>query len=129
GGARVRQLPVDPRRGARGDRRGGHRGGPGLRRRIGEVRARTRIDGPEDRLVPGDLVQDRAHAGPGVHGPVRLSRRGAPHAGREATQVDGGYGFMNEYPVPRHYRDSKILEIGEGTTEVQLMLIARGLGL
>jgi short/branched chain acyl-CoA dehydrogenase len=48
---------------------------------------------------------------------------------RDATQVHGGYGFMNEYPVARHYRDSKILEIGEGTTEVQLMLIARELGL
>ncbi len=48
---------------------------------------------------------------------------------RDATQVHGGYGFMNEYPVARHYRDSKILEVGEGTTEVQLMLIARELGL
>ena len=48
---------------------------------------------------------------------------------RDATQIHGGYGFMNEYPVARHYRDSKILEIGEGTTEVQLMLIARALGL
>jgi short-chain 2-methylacyl-CoA dehydrogenase len=48
---------------------------------------------------------------------------------RDATQVHGGYGFMNEYPVARQYRDSKILEIGEGTTEVQLMLIARELGL
>ena len=48
---------------------------------------------------------------------------------RDATQVHGGYGFMNEYTVSRHYRDSKILEIGEGTTEVQLMLIARELGL
>jgi short/branched chain acyl-CoA dehydrogenase len=48
---------------------------------------------------------------------------------RDATQIHGGYGFMNEYPVARHYRDSKILEIGEGTTEVQLMLIARSLGL
>ncbi|MCW2620725.1 MAG: fatty acid CoA dehydrogenase [Frankiales bacterium] len=48
---------------------------------------------------------------------------------RDATQVHGGYGFMNEYSVSRHYRDSKILEVGEGTTEVQLMLIARGLGL
>ncbi len=47
---------------------------------------------------------------------------------RDATQIHGGYGFMNEYPVARHYRDSKILEIGEGTTEVQLMLIARELG-
>ena len=48
---------------------------------------------------------------------------------RDATQIFGGYGFMNEYPVARHYRDSKILEIGEGTTEVQLMLIAREAGL
>jgi short-chain 2-methylacyl-CoA dehydrogenase len=47
---------------------------------------------------------------------------------REATQVFGGYGFMNEYPVARHWRDSKILEIGEGTSEVQRMLIARDLG-
>jgi len=46
---------------------------------------------------------------------------------RDATQIHGGYGFMNEYLVARHYRDSKILEIGEGTTEVQLMLIAREL--
>ncbi len=48
---------------------------------------------------------------------------------RDATQIHGGYGFMNEYPVARHYRDSKILEIGEGTSEVQLMLIAREIGL
>ncbi len=48
---------------------------------------------------------------------------------RDATQVHGGYGFMNEYLVARHYRDSKILEVGEGTTEVQLMLIGRELGL
>ncbi|MFC4604970.1 acyl-CoA dehydrogenase family protein [Rhodococcus kronopolitis] len=48
---------------------------------------------------------------------------------RDATQIFGGYGFMNEYPVARHYRDSKILEVGEGTTEVQLMLIAREAGL
>ena len=48
---------------------------------------------------------------------------------REATQVFGGYGFMNETPVARMWRDSKILEIGEGTSEVQRMLIARDLGL
>ena len=48
---------------------------------------------------------------------------------RAATQVFGGYGFMNEYPVARHWRDAKILEIGEGTSEVQRMLIARELGL
>jgi short/branched chain acyl-CoA dehydrogenase len=48
---------------------------------------------------------------------------------REATQIHGGYGFMNEYPVARFWRDSKILEIGEGTSEVQRMLIARELGM
>ncbi|MEV0604027.1 acyl-CoA dehydrogenase family protein [Streptomyces sp. NPDC050315] len=48
---------------------------------------------------------------------------------REATQIHGGYGFMNEYPVARMWRDSKILEIGEGTSEVQRMLIAREMGL
>ena len=47
---------------------------------------------------------------------------------RDATQIFGGYGFLNENPVARQFRDSKILEIGEGTTEVQLMVIARGLG-
>lgn len=48
---------------------------------------------------------------------------------RAATQVFGGYGFTIEFPVGRFYRDAKILEIGEGTTQVQQMLIARGLGL
>ncbi|MDT9700343.1 acyl-CoA dehydrogenase family protein [Streptomyces sp. P17] len=48
---------------------------------------------------------------------------------RDATQIHGGYGFMNEYPVARMWRDSKILEIGEGTSEVQRMLIAREMGL
>ena len=47
---------------------------------------------------------------------------------RAATQVFGGYGFMNEFPVARFYRDAKVLEIGEGTSEVQRMLIARELG-
>jgi short-chain 2-methylacyl-CoA dehydrogenase len=47
---------------------------------------------------------------------------------RDATQVFGGYGFMNEFPVGRFYRDAKVLEIGEGTSEVQRMLIARELG-
>ncbi len=50
-------------------------------------------------------------------------------ATRTATQVFGGNGFMEEFPVARFYRDAKILEIGEGTSEVQRMLIARGLGL
>jgi butyryl-CoA dehydrogenase len=47
----------------------------------------------------------------------------------QAVQVFGGYGFMDEYPVSRFFRDAKILEIGEGTSEVQRMVIARELGL
>lgn len=58
-----------------------------------------------------------------------ISSEAAMDNARDATQIHGGYGFINEYPVARHYRDSKILEIGEGTTEVQLILIARSLGL
>ncbi len=50
-------------------------------------------------------------------------------ATRIATQVFGGNGFMEEYPVARFYRDAKILEIGEGTSEVQRMVLAKGLGL
>ena len=58
-----------------------------------------------------------------------FSSEAAIAATRTATQVFGGYGFMEEYPVARFYRDAKVLEIGEGTSEVQRMLIARGLGL
>jgi short-chain 2-methylacyl-CoA dehydrogenase len=58
-----------------------------------------------------------------------VSSEAAMDNAREATQIFGGYGFMNEYPVGRFYRDAKILEIGEGTSEVQRMLIARDLGL
>jgi alkylation response protein AidB-like acyl-CoA dehydrogenase len=54
-----------------------------------------------------------------------LSHRVVNHA----LQIHGGYGFMDEYPISRLYRDQKILEIGEGTNEVQRMVISRHLGL
>ena len=57
------------------------------------------------------------------------SSEAAMAATRTATQIFGGAGFMEEYPVARFYRDAKILEIGEGTSEVQRLVIARGLGL
>jgi alkylation response protein AidB-like acyl-CoA dehydrogenase len=57
------------------------------------------------------------------------STEAAVTAAREACQIFGGYGFTTEYPVGRFYQDAKILEIGEGTSEIQRMLIARDLGL
>jgi short/branched chain acyl-CoA dehydrogenase len=57
------------------------------------------------------------------------STEAAIDATRAATQVFGGYGFIDETAVSRHYRDAKILEIGEGTSEVQRLVIARTLGL
>ena len=58
-----------------------------------------------------------------------VASEAAVASAREAAQIFGGYGFMNEYPVGRFYRDAKILEIGEGTSEVQRLLIARSLNL
>jgi butyryl-CoA dehydrogenase len=58
-----------------------------------------------------------------------VTSESAVTATRLATQVLGGYGFMEEYPLARFYRDAKVLEIGEGTSEIQRLLIARGLGL
>src|SRR3954447_5354313 len=55
------------------------------------------------------------------------STESAVTATRIATQIFGGYGFMEEYPVTRFYRDAKVLEIGEGTSEVQRMLVPRSL--
>ena len=49
-------------------------------------------------------------------------------ATRDAVQIHGGYGFMEEFPISRLFRDQKILEIGEGTNEVQRMVIAKQLG-
>ena len=57
------------------------------------------------------------------------STEAAVTATRDATQIYGGYGYMDETPVSRFYRDAKILEIGEGTSEIQRVVISRGLGL
>ena len=82
-------------------------------------------------------LKDQHHAGRRPAADVKqaaaiaklYSTEAAVSAARVATQVFGGNGFMEEYPVARFYRDAKILEIGEGTSEVQRMVVARGLGL
>jgi short-chain 2-methylacyl-CoA dehydrogenase len=56
------------------------------------------------------------------------SGRLAVRAAEEAVQIHGGYGYIEEYPICRFYRDAKILTIGEGTDEIQQMVIARALG-
>jgi alkylation response protein AidB-like acyl-CoA dehydrogenase len=53
----------------------------------------------------------------------------AMKATRNAIQILGGYGYTREYPVERYFRDVKLCEIGEGTSEVQRMVISRQLGL
>ncbi|MGC8481836.1 MAG: acyl-CoA dehydrogenase family protein, partial [Acidimicrobiales bacterium] len=58
-----------------------------------------------------------------------LASEAANKAAYIATQLEGGYGFIEETPATRHYQDARILTIGEGTSEVQKLLIARGLGL
>ena len=74
------------------------------------------------RLVAGQPVKRQAAIA------KLVASNAAMDNAREATQIFGGYGFMNEFPVGRFYRDAKVLEIGEGTSEVQRMIIARELG-
>jgi short-chain 2-methylacyl-CoA dehydrogenase len=75
------------------------------------------------RLVAGQPIKEEA-----AIAKLTTSNAAMDNA-RDATQIFGGYGFMNEFPVARFYRDAKVLEIGEGTSEVQKMIIARELGL
>jgi len=76
-----------------------------------------------------DAGRPKAHIKQAASMAKLYATEAAVAAARTATQVFGGNGFMEEYPVARFYRDAKILEIGEGTSEVQRMLIARSLGL
>jgi short-chain 2-methylacyl-CoA dehydrogenase len=72
--------------------------------------------------------QGRPYKGPAAVAKLYASEIAVTSA-REAVQVHGAYGFMEEFPVARYYRDSKALEIGEGTSEIMRWIIARDLGL
>jgi alkylation response protein AidB-like acyl-CoA dehydrogenase len=88
-------------------------------------------------LEAGDLLTCRAAAGVDAGVPSEIdaslaklhATRSYVTATREGTQVFGGYGFTNEYPIARHYRDAKYLEIGGGTSEIQKLIIGRSMGL
>ena len=56
-----------------------------------------------------------------------LASETAMYAAREAVQIFGGYGYTKDYPVERFYRDAKVMEIYEGTSEIQMIVIARNL--
>jgi short-chain 2-methylacyl-CoA dehydrogenase len=108
----------------------GHRLGyyQGIQFKIADMEARAN----GARLAWYDAAA-RMHAGEPFKKHAAIAKLTASNAAmdnaRDATQIFGGYGFMNEFPVARFYRDAKILEIGEGTSEVQRMIIARELGL
>jgi alkylation response protein AidB-like acyl-CoA dehydrogenase len=75
------------------------------------------------------LLKDRGESFTLIAAQAKLKTgRLAVRATEEAVQIHGGYGYIEEYPVCRYYRDAKILTIGEGTDEVQQMVIARALG-
>jgi butyryl-CoA dehydrogenase len=93
-----------------------------------------------------DIATRIHHARLAVYNAGKLKQDGQPHkteasmvklfatemavdVAREAVQLHGGYGYIEEFPVARFYRDAKVLEIGEGTSEVQRIIIARQLGL
>ena len=115
-----------------------------------DVRARAAAVRQADRRLPGDPVEARGHGDGDRRGaPARLPRRVAEAGGRphteegakaklfasemarrqtaEAIQVLGGYGYTKEFPVERYYRDAKITEIYEGTSEIQRLVIARSI--
>ncbi|HSR82689.1 MAG TPA: acyl-CoA dehydrogenase family protein [Streptosporangiaceae bacterium] len=99
-----------------------------IRFKIADMAARAHVA----RLAWYDAAA-RLVAGQPIKSPAALAKLTCSNAAmdnaRDATQIFGGYGFMNEFPVARFYRDAKVLEIGEGTSEVQRMVIARQLGL
>ena len=132
----------------------GGRSGAGLRRRVCALRPRAGdVRHGRSAKYQAIAVQDRRHGGARAHRPPGLLRRGGQDccaasrsSGRPPSpswspptrpwttpatrpRSSAAMGFMNETPVARFYRDAKILEIGEGTSEVQRMLIARELGL
>ncbi|MGH2769235.1 MAG: acyl-CoA dehydrogenase family protein [Actinomycetota bacterium] len=90
----------------------------------------TRVEVARNQVYKAAWLKDRGRPFKAQAAMAKLfASEMAVDCAREAVQIHGGYGYIEELPVARHFRDSKILEIGEGTSEVQRMLIARHLGL
>ncbi len=90
----------------------------------------TKIAAARDQVYKGAWLRQQGRRYKGQASMAKLfASEVAMECAREAVQIHGGYGYIEEFPVARHFRDAKILEIGEGTSEVQRMLIARELGL
>ena len=148
-GRRLPDVPEDPRRRPDLDRRAGGRARPGGARRGGPVRPDARAVRPADRHVPGRRVHDRRHGdrdrgrpgarlagglaqGPGSRlragGRRRRScspRRSARGRRTPRSRSTAATATSTEYPVERYLRDAKLTEIGEGTSQVQRLVIAR----
>ena len=148
-GRRLPDVPQDPRRRPDLDRGPGGRAGPGRAGREHPVRPDPRAVRPADRLVPGSRVHGRRHGDRDRGRPVarlegRLAQGPGPRlragggrrrklfasevssrATNAAIQIHGGYGYVTDYPVERYMRDAKLTEIGEGTSQVQRLVIAR----
>ena len=151
GGHGLRRHPEDPRPRPHRHRRLLDRHRAGRARGLDALRARPQAVRPPDRRLPGDPDQDRGDGDEGRRlAAAGLARRrtladcGKNHTAEssmaklfageaavevalEAIQIHGGYGYIKEYPVERYLRDAKLGTIGEGTSEVQRMVIARQL--
>jgi short/branched chain acyl-CoA dehydrogenase len=95
---------------------------------IADMQARAHVARLAWRDAAARAVQGQDFTGAAAIAKLTASETAVANA-RAATQIHGGYGFMTDTPVARFWRDAKILEIGEGTSEVQRMIIARELGL
>ncbi|GAB92369.1 acyl-CoA dehydrogenase family protein [Gordonia rhizosphera] len=95
------------------------------------VEMRTAVDAGRGLYKRAAELVDRSHPEAATAGSVAklYSTRAYVDATREGVQIFGGYGFTDEYPISRHYRDCKYLEIGGGANEIQKIIIARGMGL